>query len=85
MTGAELAALVTAAATLVTAVGSLVVALRNSSKLNSVHAAVNGQTDALVELTASSSFAEGVDAQRQVSGDVGKFPTRHVGETTDAH
>lgn len=80
MTVTEAATLITALATLVTAIGGIWVSLRNMGKINRVHDAVNGQTGALVDLTARSSFAEGVEAERDTPGTVGKTHLSPRGE-----
>lgn len=55
----EWAQLITSVATLIAAVGALIMGLQNSGKIEEVHKATNGLTTKLVDLTASSSKAEG--------------------------
>jgi len=75
MTPGEAASLVVAAASLLTAIGTLVVSIATALRLSTVHQAVNGQTDRLVDLTATSSFARGVQAEREDASHVGKLPS----------
>jgi len=74
MTPAELATLLAATGALLTGIGSLVVALVTAFRLTAVHEAVNGQSHALVALTRSAAFAEGVLAEKDSPGTVGKLP-----------
>lgn len=53
------AQLITAFATLLASIAALVIAVRNTNKIEQVHAATNGLTAKLVDLTATSSKAEG--------------------------
>jgi hypothetical protein len=67
ISAAEFTQVVLAFATLVSAVASLLVSVRNHSKLAQVHDLVNSQSHALNELTATSSKAEGVLEEKQRS------------------
>jgi hypothetical protein len=55
----DVAQLITAFATLIASIGTLVIGFRNSRKLEIVHQATNGLTSKLVNLTAESAKAEG--------------------------
>lgn len=55
----EFVQLATSIATLLASIITLVLAFRNSSKVEQIHAATNGLTSKLVDLTAASSKAEG--------------------------
>ncbi len=55
----DLALLVSSFATLITAIGSLVIGIRNTRKIELVHKATNSMKDELVRSTAKASEAEG--------------------------
>ena len=55
----ELAQLITSIATLIAAIGALAIGWHNSNKLTDVKANTDGLTTKLVDLTATSSKAEG--------------------------
>ena len=66
MTGAEYAEILTGSALLITSIGNFIMAMRNSTRLNTVsdkvdevHTATNGLTAKLVEKTAQASNAQG--------------------------
>jgi hypothetical protein len=70
MTPGEAASLILAAAGLLTAIATLVATVSTALRLTAVHDAVNGQSKALVDLTAKASFAAGVEQHRSDISDV---------------
>lgn len=59
MSGGEIAQIITSLATLAGVIGTIVIGLRNTRKIDVVHQLTDGVTTKLVNLTASSSKAEG--------------------------
>jgi hypothetical protein len=64
VTGAELAQLITAMATLVTAVSALVVGIRNSRKIEEVHKSTNGKMEELLNVTRDAAHAKGMKDEK---------------------
>jgi hypothetical protein len=64
MNGTEVALIITALGTFTTSLGSVLVSLRNSRKIDKVDRATNGKMDELLKLTAKSSKAEGVAQEK---------------------
>ncbi len=64
MTGAEVAQVITALATLTASVGAFLVSLRNSRKIEEVHKSTNGKMDQLVTEVRAASFAAGKKDQK---------------------
>jgi hypothetical protein len=60
VTGAEIAQIILAAATLVTAIGGAAIAIRTGAKVEATHTLVNGQSGALTALTGKAAYAEGM-------------------------
>jgi len=70
MTGADVAQIIVALATLVSSVGALLVGWRNSRKIEQVHRATNSMKDELVLSTALAARAEGnLAGRRELKGE----------------
>ena len=65
MTAPELSQIIISLSTLVGVVGSTVVSLRNSKKIEEVHQSTDGKMDELLKLTAHSSFAAGQKDEKE--------------------
>jgi hypothetical protein len=63
MTGSDIAAIISAVASLVAASGSaiaVIMAVKNSRKIEQVHLATNGMKNELIKVTGDAKYAEGL-------------------------